>query len=724
MSSDQCSFHRVRARIGDGLSSAWSRLSQLLGDKRGGTLPFIALAILPMLAVAGSAIDIARAYVVQSRMQLACDSAVLEGRRIMRDDSFTQANIEDANGYFYFNFPAGTLGSTTAIPQYSVRKDSADDGTILRADASTSMPNLFMQIFGNASTPVGVHCEARWDNRNLDIMFSFSAAHNMDSPVDNSYYLTAGKTSKTQALRTAIKSFYDTIGTGNSHRRIRYGFAPFSSDINVGYILPSSYISDQLTVPSRDVLYLDYYTSPSHLGGAKRGVSGTTTYTNEPAIYRSMPSALSIDIGGRTYIMRLDSTTFPPGNSSADCAGVDLRFTGLKMVGDVQITETPEKAGAGTYYSYTFSQAYSGGTIFRYAWDGSGCQMQYGEVSGAGIRTVRVKTDYQISNWSFGHSFNRWFYHDLVHDVSRFKLGQIVPTPTYESGHASDEFSMPELPATSSWDGCIGERQTVNSITGSSAIMIPEGAYDLDVDLTPSNDATRWKARWQHVSYMRYTSNKSFVQNELMTRDATFIGINAYGKWKAISVDTCPPPARRLYSYDSRSSSPTEASGGLSSFDKYVDSLWTADGLYGDLGMLWAGRLISPTGIFAADNNSAPNDLPIHRHIIFLSNDRTSDIEYENHSYGYTYLSELIAPWNTHTDGLIALHDRRLQIVCNQLKGKGVIIWVVAFAVEPTTAMKYCATDANHLSTVDTADSLNNRFKAIAASIGGLRLSK
>ena len=56
-------------------------LARLAHDTGGNTLALVAAAILPLLAIVGSGVDMGRAYVVQTRLQQACDSGVLAARK-------------------------------------------------------------------------------------------------------------------------------------------------------------------------------------------------------------------------------------------------------------------------------------------------------------------------------------------------------------------------------------------------------------------------------------------------------------------------------------------------------------------------------------------------------------------------------------------------------------------------------------------------------------------
>ena len=74
-----------------------------------------------------------------------------------------------------------------------------------------------------------------------------------------------------------------------------------------------------------------------------------------------------------------------------------------------------------------------------------------------------------------------------------------MPTAGSYSAQALPPVASGESDTTSTWNGCIEERDTTNTITGSaSGYTIPGSAFDLDINRIPTNDATaggRWAGR-------------------------------------------------------------------------------------------------------------------------------------------------------------------------------------------------------------------------------------
>ena len=66
-------------------------LSRLGRNQAANTLAIMAFALIPLIAVAGSAMDMARLYYVKSRLQQACDAGALAGRKFMTGQTLDSA---------------------------------------------------------------------------------------------------------------------------------------------------------------------------------------------------------------------------------------------------------------------------------------------------------------------------------------------------------------------------------------------------------------------------------------------------------------------------------------------------------------------------------------------------------------------------------------------------------------------------------------------------------
>lgn len=234
-------------------------LNRLARDQRGNTLAMIAVALIPLMGIVGSAVDTARLYVVKVRLQQACDAGVLAGRKFMATSGSTTLDANattQARNFFNNNFKAGLFASSTVSFTPSKTADNQVAGA-----ANVTVPMTLTSMMGFGASTVSVTCEARYDVADVDIMFvldttgsmAYAATDtNMSGQSVSSYtrsdgttgYYTAEKSNaRIKALRTAVLNFYDTLAaSADSTTKIRYGFVPYTSTVNVGKIIPSSYI--------------------------------------------------------------------------------------------------------------------------------------------------------------------------------------------------------------------------------------------------------------------------------------------------------------------------------------------------------------------------------------------------------------------------------------------------------------------------------------------------
>ncbi len=250
-------------------------LRLLRRDMRANTLAMMAIALIPLSALAGSAIDMARLYVVKVRLQQACDAGVLAGRKFMEPDE--SATALDANAaaqaeaFFANNFAKGWMG-TTAVDFTPVR---TDDGQVA-GTATATVPMTIMRMFKAGPKVLTVTCQARYDLADTDIVFVLDTTGSMAClPSDSTscggdpatytrsdgttgYYDIEKSGSKLSALRDAVVDFDATIRSNiDANTRFRYGFVTYSSTVNVGHLIPSEYmISGNYTYQSRHKVML------------------------------------------------------------------------------------------------------------------------------------------------------------------------------------------------------------------------------------------------------------------------------------------------------------------------------------------------------------------------------------------------------------------------------------------------------------------------------------
>jgi Flp pilus assembly protein TadG len=273
----------VEAAMGNGTldmrHDAEGFLRSLARDKRGNTLAMMAIALIPLMGFVGSAVDSARMYVVKVRLQQACDAGVLAGRKFMTSSSSSTLDAtatQQARTFFNNNFDATLFGSSAVSFTPAKTADQQVSGT-----ATATVPMTLTKMMGFRDVVLNVSCEARFDVADIDVMFVLDTTGSMAylasdktmsgqtaysytrSDGTTGYYTSEKSGARIKALRTAVLNFYDTVAdTADSTTKIRYGFVPYSSTVNVGKIIPQTMlVSDTYQYSTRQPFEKDRGTS-------------------------------------------------------------------------------------------------------------------------------------------------------------------------------------------------------------------------------------------------------------------------------------------------------------------------------------------------------------------------------------------------------------------------------------------------------------------------------
>jgi hypothetical protein len=294
-----------------------------------------------------------------------------------------------------------------------------------------------------------------------------------------------------------------------------------------------------------------------------------------------------------------------------------------------------------------------------------------------------------------------------------YSLGSGTP-PTPVTHSAAFWTSFRSDAAADIQRGCLEERSTIGASGASAAFPRITGAVsqaDIDsVSVTAANNTTdtlKWNA---YAPEAAGGSTGNTRQNE----GSTFDNLRAF----------CPVRARRLAEIDSLDDFNDEVERAVSRVGGYTNH---------DLGMMWAARYISPTGMFAGGTNGNtqtfdPANTRVDRHIVFMTDGAMTATGANYSAYGMPSFQNRWSTSGTSDADLAAKHRQRFLSACNrarQLGQTGTTIWVVALDV-PTGAdnIGACANSSAHFFQTNSADQLAEAFSAIGEQIGKLRLTK
>ena len=352
------------------------------------------------------------------------------------------------------------------------------------------------------------------------------------------------------------------------------------------------------------------------------------------------------------------------------------------------------------------------------------CTGKGGKTSNAvTVKGVTTYTCTYTDNTAAGGTLDNWTYKALSTPVASYvatlnadgTANGSIPTPS-QGTPGSIPFNQTytfNVPAASSsqWKGCIEERQTVNTITASSGYTIPSAANDLNIDLIPSDTASKWAPYWPEVEFRGDGNTQDPLQEAYY---------NKYGKLAYIAKPqfACPAPTKRLQSWT------------RSALSTYLDTLNPDGGTYHDNGMIWGARLLSRKGIFAADNPDTYLNMPFSRHIIYMTDGIIDTGATLYSTYGVEAWDQRVggftsdsSSWADDSDSN-ARHDQRFKMMCAATKQMGVSIWVIAFASALSDSLSGCATNAAQASTSANSAALTAKFVEIGKNIGALRLTQ
>lgn len=607
---------------GNALNNADKRpfMQRLLRDSRGNTLVIVAASLLPLTGIIGSGVDAARGYMTKSRLQSACDAATLAARRAMSGDVMNDAVRDEGKKFFNFNFPVGIYGSRTITfrPETPPATPAENSLYIYRSGPGT--------VAGKVRTKLPT-----------SVMHLFGFA-NMD--------LTVTCEASQQFTNTDIMLVLDTTGSMACS--------------------PALSASDCTTWASQAAQEY-YYDGFRHV---KENVDGSRMEALREAVLALYDELRPVQTELETAGMRLRYGVVP--YSAGVNVGKLLVAKNASYVADSwtyqsrsPIYDTPQTT---TYANKTNDECNNYRRARSPANSYPATETTVAR-PGSGTRRNCIATLHNFSREP-SDTFSHWAYEPVVQGTAVFKTGVSTPVPTRTPGTTDN----------ATWQGCIEERATTSSITGTYSGAIPSGAYDLNIDMVPTSDEdTKWKAYWPHVEYYPTGSRPQFA---------------------------CPAESRRLAAWQR---------GDLSS---YLDGLRATGGTYHDNGMIWGSRLLSDAGAFA-DSPTSWQSMPVAKHLIFMT-DGVLETGGGYSTYGVEGYDERVTGGNGSQN---ARHTKRFAMMCDAAKAKGYSVWVVGFTAA-SSDLQTCASNANQYVLATTTEVLVEKFRQIGRNIGALRLTQ
>ena len=616
--------------------------ARLTRDAAGNTLAIVAASMAPILAMVGGGIDMGRSYLAESRLQQACDAGVLAARKKLGSAAVVTGEVPDdvsevGERFFNINYRDGAYGTENRQFDMALEDDYSISGT-----ASVDVPTTIMGIFGFTNVAVAAECQARLNFSNTDVMMVLDTTGSMaETNLGDSLPRIA-------ALKNSVTSFVAQLEASKKPgTRVRYGFVPYSTNVNVGGLLEDDWVVNNWSYQSRTLdlggtadSMFTYFSASTLISGSRR----VKTDSNYAAT-----------LTGATY-----TCPTQPANTRTTST-LNTATTSTPVIGPpagIRTTETFRCTRDGEVYSVALS--------------GTTCTVTQTKFN-------RYVDEYQRITEPALSATSQWIYQPVARDVSDWRAAS---------------------------NGCIEERKTYE-ITDYDNVDLTR-AMDLDIDMVPTAGKadTQWRPMYPDLVYdraIKWDGSGSFSDASVTTRDEYINpGIAGYA--------ACPPAAAKLQSLS------------LAGLASYLATLSPRGSTYHDIGMIWGGRLLSPTGIFAAENADESASKPTSRNLIFMTDGQTAPLDISYASYGVEPLDK--KRWRAGSARtLTQTVEERFAFACKEVRKKNITIWLIAFGTELNPVLSDCAGPGHAFEAADTAK-LNQAFDDIAKSIGDLRIAR
>lgn len=191
----------------------------LLRDEGGGIAVVLALAIVPLVAFAGLAIDTGRGELVRARLSQSLDAAALAGGRVF----FESRRDDDIRMYFAANFPAGYLEA--AISPLAIEEDRLAGR--LTVSATATVPTTFMSVLGFQEITVSARTVVERADRGMELVLV------MDNT--GSMYQGGSRTSRINRMKAAAQELVDILYEDRETiEDLWIGLVPYTASVNIG----------------------------------------------------------------------------------------------------------------------------------------------------------------------------------------------------------------------------------------------------------------------------------------------------------------------------------------------------------------------------------------------------------------------------------------------------------------------------------------------------------
>jgi Flp pilus assembly protein TadG len=193
------------------------KLKRFAQNDGGNVAIIFALALVPLIGLAGAAMDYGRASMVRSQMQASSDVTALALSSEAATDTNSQLQANALN-IFLANFNQPATQNLTVSAVYST-----SGGSNIALTASASLPTSFLGVIGIKNIPMTTTSTAKWGSARLRVALVLDNTGSM------------AQSGKMGALKTAANNFLSQLQSAAVNNGDVYvSIIPFAAAVNLG----------------------------------------------------------------------------------------------------------------------------------------------------------------------------------------------------------------------------------------------------------------------------------------------------------------------------------------------------------------------------------------------------------------------------------------------------------------------------------------------------------